>query len=170
MTSACPSSISDTQLNSEVRFSGQQVTHLVRDLAPAESPHHFYKPETHPLKHSARRRMLRPRGRTATPAGSVLSQAAFPSCARLVRAPAAAVSTQEVSSGFPRGFVGRAMGPAELLQGPARSWDANLGSPRRPFTPHLIVAPLLPAALPIHRINLQGHPGLRIGSRPGLGP
>ena len=53
VTSACPSSISDTQLNSEVRFSRQQVTHLVGDPAPAESAHHFQKPETHPLKHSA---------------------------------------------------------------------------------------------------------------------
>lgn len=114
--------------------------------------------------------MLRARGRAATLAGSVLSQAAFLSGVRLVSAPAAAVSTPGVSSGFPRGFVGREMGPAELLQGPARAWEADLGSPRRPSAPHLIVASQLPAALRIHRINLQGRPGLRIGSRPGLGP
>ena len=170
VTSACPTSLSDTQLNSEVRFSGEQVTHLMSDLAATESPHHFWKPETRPLKPSATAAHAPWEGAGRLSRRKRSFQAAFPSCVRLVRAPAAAVSTPGVSSGFPRGLVGREMGPAELLQGPARAGEADLGPPRRPSAPHLIVASQLPAALRIHRLNLQGRPGLRIGSRPGLGP
>lgn len=104
-------------------------------------------------------------------AGSVLCQAAFPS--RVTRAEDCCCRCfcTGGSSGFRRGLVVRARDPSELLQGPARSWEAQRErSALLPPRPTSMSPPSLPPTLGLQRIHLQGRPRPRLGFPPGLGP